>query len=174
MIAETLLFFAQYGIFFIIIISLLNFKNEAKSIVALGLSLLVSFGISFLFYSPPPFVKGGFQPLIPHEPGSSFPSHHASAGFALSASTFNTHAILGLMSSVVAVLMSIGRIYAGIHFKADIISGLFIGGFCAIFAYSKFVDNIIKKLQDKIKNNGQKKSSHKMISANIKKRRQQS
>lgn len=172
MISETLLFFAQYGIFLIIILSLLNFRNEAKSLVSLGLAVAVSYAISFCFYSPPPFVQGGFEPLIPHGPSSSFPSHHASAGFALSASTFNTNTALGLISSAVAVLMSIGRVYAGIHSKIDIVGGLLIGAFCAIFAYSKFADNLAKKLKDEIKYYGQKKAAHKVVPANIKKRGQ--
>jgi undecaprenyl-diphosphatase len=150
MIDQLMIFFAQNGIYLIIIISLINaamsFKNEAKSLIAIALSLAISYSISSLFYVPRPFVSGNFQPMIPHAPNSSFPSHHASAGFAMSFSTFNTNTMLGLVSSAIAVLMAIGRIYVGLHSKADIYGGLLIGGLCAIFAYSKFVDKILKNV----------------------------
>jgi len=151
MISEMLIFFGQYGIFLIIIVSLLNFKNEAKSLIALALSLAISYGISAFFYVPRPFVAGKYSPLIPHSASTSFPSHHSSAGFALSFSTFNTNTILGLVSSAIAILMVIGRVYAGLHSNIDIIGGLLIGAFCAIFAYSRFTDNIIKKIVKKFK-----------------------
>ena len=64
----------------------------------------------------------------------------------MSFSTFNTNTILGLVSSVIAVLMSVGRMYAGLHSNIDIIGGLLIGAFCAIFAYNKFVDKVIVKV----------------------------
>ena len=150
MLAETLLFFAQNGIYLVLIISLINsiinFKNEAKSLIALALSLAISYSISSLFYVPRPFVKDHFIPLIPHAPDSSFPSHHSSAGFALSASTFNTNEILGIVSAAISVLMVLGRVYAGLHSSLDIMAGVIIGGLCAIFAYSKFVDNILNRV----------------------------
>jgi len=160
MIAEALVFFGQYGIFFIIIISLLNFKNEAKSLIALGISLAISYSLSAVFYVPRPFVSGNFNPLIPHAPDSAFPSHHASAGFAMSFSTFNTNAALGIISSAVAILMVIGRIYAGLHTKTDVTVGVLIGGLCAIFAYSKLMDRAINFLENKIKYNRKKKRAH--------------
>lgn len=164
MIGETLLFFGQYGIYFVIIISLLNFRNEAKSLIAIALALAISFGISSIFYVPRPFVKGNFTPLIPHSDSSSFPSRHAAGGFAMSASTFSTNTILGTLSAAVSILMVLGRIYAGLHSKTDIIAGVIIGGLCAIFAYSDFVDRILKKIfrksENKIKYHRKKKASH--------------
>ncbi len=160
MITEILVFFANYGIFFIIIISLLNFKNEFKSLIAVGLSLAISYGISAMFYVPRPFVNGNFTPLIPHDASSSFPSRHASAGFAMSASTFNSNTILGLISAAVATLMSIGRIYAGLHSQADIVFGVLIGGGCAIFAYSKFMENLLNRIF-KRKTSGQNRKTKK-------------
>jgi undecaprenyl-diphosphatase len=159
MIEQLMIFFAQNGIYLIIIISLINamisFKNEAKSLIALVLSLAIAYAISSLVYVPRPFVSGNYQPIAPHAPNSSFPSHHATAGFALSVSTFNTNTILGLISSLIAVIMVIGRIYVGWHSKIDIYAGLFIGSVCSIIAYSKFVDNIIRKV---IKKFGHRKS----------------
>jgi len=144
-IGNTLLFFAQYGIYIIIIISLLNFKKEARSLIAVALSLIISYGISSLFYAPRPFVKQNFMPLIPHSANSSFPSHHASAGFALSSSTYYTNTVLGVVSAAIALLMSIGRIYAGLHSPADIIAGVIIGALCAMAAYSKTTEKLLKK-----------------------------
>lgn len=175
MLEQILLFFAKEGIYLVLILSLLNFKREAKTIIALGLSMAIAYAISTIFYVPPPFVQGHYQPLIPHAPTSSFPSHHSAVAFTMSFSTFNTNTILGLASSVISVLIVIGRLYAGLHYKIDVIGGLFIGGFCAIFAYSSFVDNLIKKiysifLKDKIKDDRQKQSTHKMVSSDVKKR----
>ena len=151
----ALIFFGQYGIFLIIAISIASviadYKSGIKQAIALALSLAISYGLSSTFYVPRPFVKNNSIPLIPHEASSSFPSHHASAGFALAFSTLSASKILGIISSAIAVLMSIGRVYAGLHSGIDIIGGLIIGVICAIFAYSKFTDRLIGKIIKKSK-----------------------
>jgi len=170
MIGEVLVFFGQYGIFFIILISLINFRREARTLIALGLSLAVSYLLGAFFYSPRPFVSGHFQPLIPHAPNNGFPSHHAAAGLAMSFSTLNTNTVLGAISFIFSVLMVIGRVYAGIHSKTDVIAGIIIGGLCAIFAYSDFMSRKLNFLKNKIQYYWKKKAAHKVVSRDFKKR----
>lgn len=146
---NMLLFFAQNGIYLVIIVSfinfVINFKNETKTVIALFLSMLISYAISFIFYFPRPFVKENFTPLIPHSPDSGFPSHHATAGFTMASSTFFTNYLLGFLSFAITILISAGRVYAGLHTISDIIGGLIIGVCCSLFAYSTTMEKIIKK-----------------------------
>ena len=145
MISSILLFFGKYGIFLLIVISLINYKKERKTLIAFILSTIVSYAISAFYYTPRPFVKESFAPLIAHSANSSFPSKNASVGFSLSFSTFKTSNMLGMVSLAIAILMSVGRVYAGIHYLTDIIAGVVIGALCSYAAYSKTTDNILRK-----------------------------
>ena len=64
--------------------------------------------------------------LIP-ESGYSFPSGHAAFYFALSMGVYLYNKKLGAAFFVVSVLMGIARIFAGVHWPADILGGALVG-----------------------------------------------
>lgn len=133
MLSPLLLFFARYGLLLILALNLANVKRELK---ATPLAIALAYGLNLLIrafvYVPRPFVALEFEPAIAHAVTSSFPSGHAVAGFALAFSTFATRPALGALSLTIAVLMSAGRVLAGLHWPADVVAGLVIG---ALFAY---------------------------------------
>ncbi len=57
----------------------------------------------------------------------SFPSKHASTAFSLATSVLLHKKMLGWISAVFAVLISISRFYLGAHYWSDIIAGAVLG-----------------------------------------------
>lgn len=88
--------------------------------------------IRYLLPNPRPFVAEGFTPLIPHEMSSSFPSGHAVFFFALAATTWFYHRPLGYILGGLALLVSLARVAAGLHWPSDIVAGAIIGTLVAV------------------------------------------
>ena len=60
-------------------------------------------------------------------PDPSFPSNSMAVGFALAASIVRVNRPFGIAMGLIAALMGASRIYAGVHFPADIVGGAAIG-----------------------------------------------
>jgi undecaprenyl-diphosphatase len=82
--------------------------------------------IQYFYYHPRPFEFYGFAPLIA-ESGSSFPSGHAAWFFALAMIAWYADRKWGVWYFILATLISIARIYAGVHWPLDVIGGAIIG-----------------------------------------------
>ena len=84
--------------------------------------------IRFFWNRPRPFdVLQNIHQLVLHESGGAFPSGHASFFFAVAMSTFLYRKKLGLLFFIIAIVMSIGRVEAGLHWPSDILAGAAIG-----------------------------------------------
>jgi len=96
--------------------------------IAGALSLLLAQAIGHFYYHPRPFVeRGDVVQLLGHAADSSFPSEHAAGAFAVAGSVFWLRRGWGLLALGVATLVGLARIYAGIHYPADILAGVAIG-----------------------------------------------
>jgi len=62
----------------------------------------------------------------------SFPSGHTTAGFSLAAVLALHFPNYGPVSYLLATMVGISRIYTGMHYPSDVLSGAFLGMFCAI------------------------------------------
>jgi undecaprenyl-diphosphatase len=60
-------------------------------------------------------------------PDPSFPSNSMAVGFALAASIVRVNRPFGIAMGLIAALMGVSRVYAGVHFPADIVVGAAIG-----------------------------------------------
>jgi undecaprenyl-diphosphatase len=87
---------------------------------------IITTAIQFFYYHARPFVVYGISPLI-NESGSSFPSAHAAIFFALAMTVWFANHKWGWWFFVLATLMGIARIYAGVHWPLDVIGGAVIG-----------------------------------------------
>jgi len=132
------IFFAEYAPYLLIIAALflgMKEKNQRRKIVyfsVLALSILLSHGvftqtIRYFYYYPRPYVALDFEPLVSHDSVGSFPSGHATFYFALAFGIFYFKRRAGIWFLSVAALMGIARIYAGVHWPLDIVSGAVIG-----------------------------------------------
>jgi undecaprenyl-diphosphatase len=87
---------------------------------------IITTAIHFFYYHARPFVVYGISPLF-NESGSSFPSAHAAWFFALAMTVWYTNRKWGTWFFILATLMGIARIYAGVHWPLDVIGGAVIG-----------------------------------------------
>lgn len=87
---------------------------------------IVAEAIRFFYHHPRPFVTLNFAPLI-SESSYSFPSGHASWFFALAATIYAYDRKLGAWFFVFAAINGIARVFAGVHWPFDILSGAVVG-----------------------------------------------
>lgn len=76
-----------------------------------------------LFNFQRPYEKMNLPPLIyKDKKGESFPSRHCASAFAISGAFFYTNVYLGILYTLLAVLVSLSRIFAGVHFIRDVLA----------------------------------------------------
>ena len=119
----------------------------SETVIAIILSRgLITEIIRFFYYSPRPFDTLHFQSLIP-ESGSSIPSGHAAFFFALAMVIFFYNRRWGIWYFVITILISLARIFAGVHWPSDIIAGAVVGILSGVFVHS-ILKNYLKKLKE--------------------------
>lgn len=142
----ALIFLAQFlgylllAVFFI----LLFFKNDWKDKISRKKIFLISLLtvvfsrlvfteiIRFFYHHNRPFVENTVNQLLFHEISYSFPSGHAAFYFALAISIFLFDRKWGAVFLIGAILISVARIIAGIHWPLDILGG-FITAIFSVF-----------------------------------------
>ncbi len=138
-----MIFSAQYLVYIIpIIILYLWFAKKGDKNFSLYLflsvffTLIVSMGISAVYYHPRPFVEGLGTQLIEHAPDSSFPSDHTAAMFSLALPyLFFKKYKSGSALIILATLVGYARVFCGIHFPFDIIGGFGVALLIVILLY---------------------------------------
>jgi len=90
--------------------------------------------IHYFYHEPRPFSFFNFAPLF-NETSWSFPSGHAAWFFALALVVLFANRKWGWWFLVLAVLMGIARIYAGVHWPMDVLGGAATGLLCAWFVH---------------------------------------
>ena len=124
------------------------FKQKWKEIVLVFFSGVLAWCVSSLLkliiHSPRPFTAfSEVQTLFP-ETGYGFPSGHSTFYMALAFAMYFSHKKTGYAMMVLAVLVGLARIFAGVHFPLDILGGWLLG---ALIAY--IVEIIYKKVTTK-------------------------
>ncbi len=148
-------FFAEYsGYLLVIIVLVLIFsgkkaKNNIFNLAFVSLILLLSRGIftetiRFFYFRIRPFAKLAFMPLITESADkASFPSGHATGYFALAFSLyFLGYKRWSLIFTAVCILMGIARVFCGVHWSLDILSGIIVA-----FISSYIVSKLLLKKQ---------------------------
>jgi len=112
-------FLAEYFIYILGGVALLLFRKN------FGIAELIR-----LFWSRPrPFVENNVNLLIEKTSEPSFPSGHASACFALSYIVYHYNKKAGIVFFVASFLVSIARVFVGVHWPSDILGGAVVGVF---------------------------------------------
>jgi undecaprenyl-diphosphatase len=109
-------------------------EGAIAALVGAGIALAVNFIIGAIWDRPRPFVAHPttVHLLVTHSTDASFPSDHASAGFAIAAVLFAYHRRWGTAVLLFAALLGYARVYVGDHYPGDVLAGLVIG--CAVAA----------------------------------------
>ncbi len=134
------IFFAEYLQYFLIaalfVFLLKNFKKYLPMVMGgLAAAVLARFGIAeiirFFWHRARPFVENNVSLLFNHENSYSFPSGHAAFFFALSAVIYHYNKKTGILFFIASLLVSISRVFCGVHWPSDILGGIIVGVFSA-------------------------------------------
>ncbi len=114
-----------------------------EATVAATLSALAawsaSMAIKLLYVSNRPFVgRPAASTLLTYGGPDSFPSSHASFFFAIAFGLYFYHRRLGDLALLIAVLISLARVIAGLHWPLDIGGGVVLAALVAVGLHSLF------------------------------------
>jgi len=105
-------------------------KHQIGVFVALssmGFSSLAVFVINAVYFRPRPFAEHEVTRLFYPPTDSSFPANAVAATFGLAAAVWGVNRRVGTALLLGASLYGFSRVYAGVHYPLDIISGALIG-----------------------------------------------
>ena len=129
-------------------------KEHLKERRIAGIILIVS--IVFEFICVNIFIKNIVnrpRPLLSYESliqlirtgESSFPSGHAASSFAAATSLFLYRKKVGLPAYLLAGAIAFSRLYIGVHYPTDVLTGMVIGVMCGVV-----VNKLVRKRVNKI------------------------
>ncbi len=130
-------FFARYFEFFLIFFLLLflarNFKKywlmvvQAAAAAVLARLVIVEF-IRWLLPRGRPFVENHVNLLFDYnQSAASFPSGHAAFYFAIATVVYLYSKKAGVFFFIASFLISLARVFSGIHWPSDILAGVAVG-----------------------------------------------
>lgn len=97
--------------------------------VAAALALLINQPISHAVGRLRPYIAhpATAHLLIARSHDASFPSDHATGGFALACGMFLYDRVAGTVLFLLAALLAVARVYVGTHYPSDVVGGAAIG-----------------------------------------------
>ncbi len=133
------------------VVLLIPKRTRRAGLISL-LALAGSFCVTNLFLKNyvdrvrPYEVLQGLTCLVGKASDASFPSGHASAAFASAVAIYkSTKKWLGVPVVIVAILISLSRLYVGIHYPSDVVCGAIIGGLIGLVMFWLFGERAYKK-----------------------------
>lgn len=98
------------------------------AVSALTARFIIAELIRFFYSRPRPFeIFENIRQLVPHDPGASFPSGHASLSFAVAAAVYFYYPKTSILFFLAALSIGLGRVAAGVHWPSDVIGGAIVG-----------------------------------------------
>ena len=100
----------------------------ASALLALGIGQLIGKAMP----RPRPYLSHAVHQLIPPSLDTSFPSDHATLGFAVGVMVWRYNKRAGAALLVLAAVMAFARVFVGAHYPGDVLGGALIGGLTSI------------------------------------------
>ncbi len=131
------IFCAEYLIFIMALLiiawTIFNKNNRRADEVVILEILLASFSsylikilVNLIYFRPRPFMAHDVNLLIGKLVDGSFPSAHTFLSFAMAFVIYFYNKKLGVILLILAALVSISRIYVGVHYPLDVLGGIIL------------------------------------------------
>lgn len=138
------------GLFSLIIVGIILLvwkrKYVIKYILGFGVFGVLIWLLKQIVKRPRPFIENDIMSLISFKDGFSFPSGHASFAFFSLAFIWRLFPRFRWLWLIVVVLISVARVYAGVHYASDMIAGALLGIFFGSLVYKhKIKQKFFKK-----------------------------
>ena len=138
------IFFAEYTVYCLMLVLLVywltrNSRNKlmvVSAVLAFMIAEVTGKLIGLLYSHHQPFaVWSDVNKLIEKEVGNSFPSDHTIVFFSVCITIALFRKKFWYLWTALALLLSISRIYVGVHYPVDILVGAILGTAAAILVY---------------------------------------
>lgn len=103
-------------------------KSSFHAGLSVLLGMLISYVISFFYYSSRPFVDKLGTQLVEHAPDSSFPSDHTTFIFSISVMFLlnKSTRVIGAIVCPLSFTSGLSRVFVGVHFPLDILGAILV------------------------------------------------
>lgn len=117
-----------------------------------GVALAAAVGFSTLLARARPFVSdpSHVRLLIPHAADAGFPSDHATAAFAIATALLLRDRRYGRPVLLMAALLAVGRVAAGVHFPSDVLAGAALGALVALILTTRRPRRLLNAIADRL------------------------
>lgn len=134
-------------------------RNRTTVMVALCaavLALAINGILAQLLFRDRPFIDHAVNLLVYHDATSSWPSNHAAISAAMAMSLCFRRRWGARVCTTIAVLVALSRVYVGVHYPMDIISGFIIGIVASfiIISISEKLEHLLIRLQSHYEKQG--------------------
>lgn len=130
-------------------------RTGQRAALAAGASFVVAALIAHVVGSaidrPRPFVAhSSIHAFLSHAADPSFPSDHATAAFAIAVAVAVRQRLWGSVLLVLAAVLSVGRVFLGLHYPSDVVAGALLGTLVASITIVAPVRSAIDRAADAI------------------------
>jgi undecaprenyl-diphosphatase len=106
------------------------------ALLSLPLAYVLAKVAGHIYFNPRPFVVGNFTPLVQHGVDNGFPSDHTLLASSLAALMTVIRPRIGAILWVIAIVVGISRVLAGVHHTLDIVGAMVIAVIAVYTAFS--------------------------------------
>jgi len=136
-------YFGYVLVFLLLLFLVKNFRKYWRMVAsALSAAILARLVIveiiRYFLPKPRPFIENHVNLLLDHLNQSAFPSGHAAFYFAIATVVYFANKKTGIFFLIASFLISLSRVFAGIHWPSDILVGAIIGTLSAFFILRSF------------------------------------
>lgn len=136
-------YFLALAALYVIFSGTKDWRIKSHNFLFLILSLILARGfiaetIYFFYNRVRPFAVLDFTPLVNHESLFSFPSGHATFYFTIALAALYLNRKWGTRILIGAFILSLARVFAGVHWPSDVLGGLVVA-FIGVFAARKIL-----------------------------------